>query len=74
MAATEDQLKRICNVLHSRGREATPQQVAEWLDKMVARYRKSLNLSIDEVEICEAVEDGHTTWTMCLHLHFGDAL
>ena len=72
--ASDQQIRDVCTLLHSRGREATPEQVAEWLDKMRREWLRSKGMEVDTREICHAVLDGQKTMTMCLHLHFGDAL
>jgi hypothetical protein len=63
----------VVDTLHKRGIEATPQQVIDWAQKMVAEYRKFRQKETKlRTWMVGAVVD-HPTQTMCLHVHFGDA-
>lgn len=68
---------RIASVLHSRGTEATPDEVRRWLNKVRVRFYHEHVVRPDYGSFAEAmadaIADGHKSWTMCLHLHFGDA-
>lgn len=70
--------KRIAAVLHSRGREATQGEIATWIDEMHKLFIKRSKIEVDREdfadELADAIEDGNKTWTMCLHVRFGDAL
>lgn len=74
MAATEEQLREVCTLLHSRGREATPEQVQEFLDKFQARQRKGGRPYYPDSIICKAIMANEKMITVIMHLHFGDAL
>lgn len=74
MVATAKQLSDICSLLHSRGREATPDDVRVFLQRMTD-FEKARDLPVaEEWDWCEAILHGQKMATMCLHLHFGDAL
>lgn len=68
-------IRDIASLLHSRGREVTPDEVARWLRMMVQKYRPGTKQQVDEERIASALVVGRNReLTMCLHLHFGDAL
>lgn len=66
--------QRIAAVLHSRGLEATTEQVAAWIEKMNGLFREKYGYPLPGEALADAIEDGQSTWTLCLHLEFGDAL
>ena len=70
-------VERIIRVLHSRGREATPEQVREWID----RYKTATGVTRcsggeigSDGAIARAVEQGLRWITMSLHNSFGEPL
>lgn len=73
VAATDDEVKSIVNLLHSRGIETNGDEVRVWLGRMNVITQKKFGRMIDESHFVRlALEDAKTV-TMCLHLHFGDA-
>ena len=70
--------QRIMKVLHSRGIEATEAQVSEWIKKMGEKFNERRKFEVKPASfrlgVADAIENGQKTWTMCLHLYFGDAL
>jgi len=72
--ATADQLKTVCRILNSRGREATPEQVQAFLDDFKQKRHKAGCTYYPDTVIVKAIQSGQKTLTMCLHLYFGDAL
>lgn len=68
------QYKEVAALLHSRGREATIEQVEQWCERMRGFLRDKRGIDASHDVICEAVLDHNKTMTMCLHIHFGDAL
>lgn len=70
--------QRIACVLKSRGLEATAEQVDGWIGKMHSRFqaKHSMQVMRDSFadSLADAIEDGQKTWTMCLHVEFGDSL
>lgn len=67
-------LREVAGLLHSRGREATPGDVKRWAEKMVDRMREWRQKETTADQWLQACLDRQTTATMCLHLHFGDAM
>jgi len=66
-------VQEVVAILRDRGIEATPQQVCEWADKMVADFKAKRGKHSDARQWMAAVKHGMSVPTMCLHLHFGDA-
>lgn len=69
----DDAIRRICAMLHERGREVTPAEVAAWLADIKERYRK-IGRDVEGHQITTSLLKGHKVLTACLHLRFGDAL
>jgi hypothetical protein len=66
-------IQEVVSILRERGIEATPQQVCEWADKMVADFNRMRGKHSDARQWMAGVKRNMRTPTMCLHLHFGDA-
>ena len=66
-------IQDVVSILRERGIEATPQQVCEWADKMVADFKAMRGKHSDARQWIVGVKHYMTTPTMCLHIHFGDA-
>lgn len=64
----------VVEILRSRGLEATPQQVIDWAELMVKRFHEMRNKHSDARQWLAGVKHNMKTPTMCLHLHFGDAV
>jgi hypothetical protein len=71
---TASPAQRIAALLHSRGVETTPEEVAEWLSKYRLHAKVMRQIDVPEDAIADALERGDGMVTMCLHLKFGDAL
>ncbi len=68
-------IRDIARLLHGRGREVTPSEVARWLKMMAQKFHRVTEQQIDEERIASMLVLGQNrTLTMYLHLHFGDAL
>lgn len=66
-------IQDVVRILSSRGIEATPEQVVEWADLMVTRFKEMRNKHSDARQWLAGVKHNMATPTMCLHLHFGDS-
>jgi hypothetical protein len=67
-------VQEVVSILRDRGIEATPQQVCEWADKMVADFNRMRGKHSDARQWLAGVKQEMQVPTMCLHLHFGDAV
>lgn len=70
----QELLKGVCRVLHERGREATPEDVQEWMDKVQDGMWKRHGRIVNQNEFLQRTIDGEKWATMILHVHFGDSL
>ena len=73
MKATPEQIQAVCGLLHSRGREVTADQVQAFLDRM-AKFYVNKGHEFCEQTLADLILNNAKGATMCLHLHFGDAL
>lgn len=67
-------VRDVVALLHSRGRGATSEQVEEWACRMADKQRALARYNERCDEWLEAALNNKPIATMCLHLHFGDAL
>lgn len=74
MSNRNELLKGVCRVLHDRGREATPEDVQEWMDNVQDGMWKKHGRILDQNSFLQRVIDNEKWATMILHVHFGDSL
>lgn len=72
--ATNEQVKAICNLLHSRGREATWRDVRQWLTKLRVVCVNRGERPPNEQRVCDDVLAGEANATAALHIYFGEPL
>lgn len=68
------EIQRILALLNSRGLEATPDRVEAWVSEILEKWTRRYGEQLSVDQLVDALESGHKTLTMCLHIRFGDAL
>lgn len=66
--------QEVVGILRDRGIEATPQDVVSWAELMVKRYRELRSVETKVNHWLESVKRDIVIPTLCLHVHFGDAI
>ena len=67
------EIQRVLALLNSRGLETTPDRVETWVSEIIERWARHYGEQLSVEKLVNALESGHKTLTICLHIRFGDA-